>query len=120
MGLPTRSSGGHHSAPVVATFPDFDIDSNLIRHPTIHFYDHGKKSKAKPAGQHGAEIRRAILDALPVDVSALTNSSFDTHLPFTIEFERHERGKTVYFNLCWQNTRGEKGPWGEIQSAIIP
>jgi hypothetical protein len=22
--------------------------------------------------------------------------------------------------LCWENTRGRKGPWSEIQSAIIP
>jgi hypothetical protein len=120
MGLPTRHSGGHHPAPVATTYPDFDIDSSLIRHLTVHFYDQGSKSKAKPAGQHGAEIRWAILDAMPVDVSALTNSSFDTRTPFTLEFEGHQRGKTIYFSLRWENTRGEKGPWSEIQSAIIP
>jgi hypothetical protein len=31
-----------------------------------------------------------------------------------------QRGKTVYFALRWENTRGEKGPWSEIMSAIIP
>jgi hypothetical protein len=79
-----------------------------------------KKSKAKPAGQHGAEIRWAISDTPVVDVAALARSSFDTRTPFTLEFQGHERGQTVYFCLCWENTRGEKGPWSEIQSAIIP
>ena len=121
MGLPKHSSGGKTPAPVATTYPDFDIDSGTIRRLTIHFFDQGsKKSKAKPKGQHGSEIKWAILSAPPVDVADLIHSSFDTHTPFTLEFEGHERGKTVYFCLCWENTRGEKGPWSEIQSAIIP
>jgi hypothetical protein len=43
-----------------------------------------------------------------------------THTPFTLEFDENERGKTIYFCLCGENTRGEKGPWSEIQNAIIP
>jgi hypothetical protein len=35
-------------------------------------------------------------------------------------FENDQRGKTVYFALRWENTRGEKGPWSAIQIAIIP
>jgi hypothetical protein len=120
LGLPIHKSGRTPS-PVATTYPDYDIDSSTIRRLTVHFYDQGKKtSKAKPAGQHGAEIRWAILDTPPVDVKELAQSAFDTRTPFTIEFEGHERGKTIYFCLCWENTRGEKGPWSEIQSAIIP
>ncbi|MDR2292639.1 MAG: hypothetical protein LBE11_04100 [Prevotellaceae bacterium] len=108
-------------APVATTYPDFDVDSSVIRRLTIHFYDSGsRKSKAKPAGQHGAEIRWAILDAPPVSIGDLIRSSFDTHTPFTFEFDENQRGLTVYFCLCWENTRGEKGPWSEIISAVVP
>ena len=48
------------------------------------------------------------------------HSEFDTASPFTLNFQGHERGKTVYFCLRWENTVGEKGPWGEIYSAIVP
>jgi hypothetical protein len=120
LGIPIHSKGRHPS-PLATTYPDFDVDSSMIRRLTIHFYDQGSvKSKAKPAGQHGAEIRWAILDTPPVDVKELIHSSFDTRTPFTLEFEGHECGKTVYFCLCWENTRGEKGPWSKIVSAIIP
>jgi hypothetical protein len=51
---------------------------------------------------------------------ALIHSEFDTASPFTLNFQGHERGKTVYFCLRWENTVGEKGPWGEIYSAIVP
>ncbi|MDR1382376.1 MAG: hypothetical protein LBJ67_00805 [Planctomycetaceae bacterium] len=120
MGLPKRNTT-HTPAPVATTYPDFDIDRSTLRRLTIHFYDQGKeKSKAKPNGQHGAEIRWAILDSPPTKLDDLVHSSFDTHTPFTLEFDEDQRGKTVYFALRWENTRGEKGPWGEIESAIIP
>jgi hypothetical protein len=120
LGLPIYKTTRTHT-PVATTYPDFDIDSGTIRRLTIHFYDQGsKKSKAKPAGQHGAEIKWVMSDTPVVDVKDLIQSAFDTHTPFTLEFEGHERGKTVYFCLCWENTRGEKGPWSPIQSAIVP
>jgi hypothetical protein len=106
---------------VATTYPDIDIDSSTIRRLILHFFDQGqKKSKAKPSGQHGAEIRWAMLDTPPASLKDLVNSSFDTHTPFTLEFDQNERGRTVYFCLRWENTRGDKGPWSEIMSAIIP
>jgi hypothetical protein len=69
---------------------------------------------------HGAEIAWAILDTPPVNWDALTHSSFDTHTPFRLTFGGDQRGKTLYFALRWENTTGEKGPWNEIQNAIIP
>jgi hypothetical protein len=108
-------------APVATTYPDFDIDSSIIRRLSVHFYDQGsKKSKAKPEGQHGVEIRWAMTDTPPATIAELTNSSFDTHTPFILNFEENQRGKSIYFCLSWENTRGEKGPWSEIQSAIVP
>jgi hypothetical protein len=61
-----------------------------------------------------------ISDVPVVDVNELIHSAFDTRTPFSLEFQGHERGKTVYLALRWENTRGEKGPWSSVQSAIIP
>jgi hypothetical protein len=120
MGLPIHKTTRTPS-PVATTYPDFDVDSGTIRRLTVHYYDQGqKKSKAKPDGQHGAEICWAILDSPPLNISDLVNSFFDTRTPLTLEFEESQRGKRVYFCLRWENTRGEKGPWSEIVSAIIP
>ena len=111
----------HTPAPIADTYPDYDVNTGTIRRLTVHFYDQGqKKSKAKPEGQHGAEIRWAILGSPPTKIDDLVHSSFDTRTPFTLQFDEDQRGKTVYFCLCWENTRGEKGPWSEIVSAIIP
>jgi hypothetical protein len=80
----------------------------------------GHKSKAKPYGVNGAVIAYAVLDAPPADVSALTRSVPATRTPHVLEFTEEERGKTVYVAICWQNEKGEKGPWSEIESAIVP
>jgi hypothetical protein len=102
------------------SFPEFIIGTSLIRCLTVIFRDCGSSSKAKPRGVHGAEICWAILDRPPVSVEELVRSGFATRSPFRLMFDDSERGKTVYFCLRWESTRGEKGPWGEIVMAIIP
>lgn len=107
-------------SPVPSTYPEFEIDSSMIRRLTIHFRDNGSKSKAKPHRVHGAEIRWALSETPITNPSELAHSNFDTASPFTFEFTGGERGQTVYFCLRWENMRGEEGPWGEIGSAVIP
>jgi hypothetical protein len=119
MGLPVHKSG-RTPAPVPGGTPVFKIDTSVIRRLTVHFYDDSNERRAKPAGVHGAEIKWDFSDAPVVNPDKLTHSGFDTASPYTIEFAGEDRGRTVYFALRWENTRGEKGPWGEIISAIVP
>jgi hypothetical protein len=119
MGIEIRDASWTPVKPP-KTYPEFTVDSSMIRCLRISFRDLGSKSKAKPYGVHGAEIRWAILDKPPVLVEELVHSNFDTHSPFELTFTDHERGKSVYFCLRWENTRGEKGPWSEIVMAIVP
>ena len=106
--------------PAPATYPEFSIDSSVIRQLSVRFHDQGSTSKAKPHGVHGAEIRWGILDEVPTDVDDLRTSSFATRSPLTLSFHEYERGKSVYFCLRWENTHSQKGPWSEIVRAIIP
>jgi hypothetical protein len=120
MGLPIHKTT-HTPAPIAKTFPEFDVDTGVIRRLVISFYDQGKKkSKAKPDGQHGVELRWAVLTAPPTKLDELVHSTFNTHTPIVLEFDEDQRGKTIYFCICWENTRGEKGPRSNIVNAIIP
>jgi hypothetical protein len=86
----------------------------------IKFGDIETGKRGKPLGQTGAELAYAILDNKPEDWDELSHSIFSTRSPFRLSFKGTERGKILYFALRWQNTRGEKGPWSEIMSVIIP
>jgi hypothetical protein len=119
MGLPIYKTT-RTPVPVPTTYPRFDVDTSIIRHLTVHFYDEGSRRKAKPAGVHGCEIRWDIRDAPPATMDDLLRSALDTRTPFTLGFEENQRGKTVWLCLCWENTTGAKGPWSEMVSAIIP
>ena len=107
-------------APVPTSYPIATVDSSIMRRLTINFRDSEGFAIAKPKGVHGAEIKWGIDIEYPIDTSMLPNSSFDTRTPFMLEFLNTERGKKVYFCMRWENTVGVKGPWGIIETAIVP
>jgi hypothetical protein len=106
--------------PRPATVPDADADTSISRQVTVHFWDRGSTSRAKPHGVHGAEIRWAILDHEPVSVKELINSDFDTASPFTLFFDESDRGKRLYYSLRWESNNNKKGSFGDIYSVVIP
>jgi hypothetical protein len=109
-------------APVAVTWPVVTrIDSGTILRLTLKYKDsESAVSRAKPDHTTGAEIRHAILDAPPTSTDDLIHSDFSTRSSYTFIFDENQRGKTVWFRLRWENTRGQKGPWSELYSAIIP
>jgi hypothetical protein len=120
LGIPIHKTT-RTPVPVATEYPGIEIDTSIIRQIIIYFFPLGhKRSEAKPDGQKSVEIHWAISDIPVIDTGELTNSAIDTRSPFTIIFQGHERGKTVYFTLRWLNNRGEPGPWSEIVDAIIP
>ena len=119
MSLPKRTSGQAPPAPVATTPPWYKVVLALIATITI-YYGATPGKKAKPKGQHGVECCYLISDTPVVDYALLVHSVFDTNSPLAIEFSGNDRGKTVYFALRWENSRGQKGPFGPIMSAIIP
>jgi hypothetical protein len=119
MGLPV-----HDPKPTPVSDPD-TMPVATVKTPSpgvveCHFVDSKSGKKAKPAGVHGCEFRWIISYTAPTDWEQLIHSSFSTRTPIRISFEGNDRGKTIYFALRWENTRGVKGPWSEIANAIIP
>jgi hypothetical protein len=59
----------------------------------------------------------------PEDGDGLPHSTFTKRKKYRFDFPEEDRGKTVYFCLRYENSKGGKkgeGPWGPIFSAIIP
>jgi hypothetical protein len=106
--------------PVPTTRPELDVDVLDVRRLRLRFHDMGSSNNARPYGVNGAVVAYAVRDTPPSSPNDLTRTVLATRTPFTLEFTEEERGKTVYFAICWQNERGERGPWSEIESAIVP
>jgi hypothetical protein len=107
--------------PAPTTSPQLKPDTGTRRHIHVYYQDENSTRRGKPAGVRGVEIRWAVLDAPPADIAQLTNSSFDTKAPLDLEFSEADRGKKVFMCGRWEIDReGIKGPWGDIEEAIIP
>jgi hypothetical protein len=106
--------------PAPTLSPVFNINIFGIHCLSVDFYSIGSRKKAKPHGISGAVIAYSVLDAPPASPVALTRSVLATRTPHTLEFIEEERGQKVYIAICWQNAKGEKGPWSNIESAIVP
>jgi hypothetical protein len=120
MGLPVYT-GSRSPVGVPASVPVLTVRLNNLREVSVYYHGSVSGSRGKPAHVHGIEIRWAILDHFPADISELTQSAFDTSSPCTLKFAEHERGLRVYMCGRWEIQReGEKGSFGEIAEAVIP
>jgi hypothetical protein len=119
MGLHVRDSA-YSAIHVPTTRPELDIDVFDVRRLKVKFREMGSDSKAKPYGINGALIVYAVLDVPPVRIEELTSGVLATRTPHVIQFDEDKRGKTVYVAICWQNRKGENGPWSDIEKAIVP
>jgi hypothetical protein len=101
--------------------PALTVRFNNPRELPVYYHDGVSGGRGKPANVHGIEIRWAVLDHFPADISELTQSAFDTASPCVLKFAEHERGLRVYMCGRWEIQReGEKGSFGEIVEAVIP
>lgn len=92
---------------------------NRLEH-TVHFADSTTPTvKAKPAGVRGAQIWVKIGTTPPASASDLQFLATDTRTPYVAQFDAADAGKTAYYWLRWENTKGETGPWSAVASATI-
>jgi hypothetical protein len=115
----TVPDGTHTPAPVPVTHPVIKIDfSEPMRH-TLHIADEEKDGKAKPAGVKECEIWYKVADEEPAQLDDLHYAGSSSKATFLVHFDVPQRGKKVWYNARWVNTRGEKGPWGEFENAFV-
>jgi hypothetical protein len=77
-----------------------------------------------PYGMNGAVVYYAVRgpgEPVPATVEDLTVSELASASHYIIKsFKSGDEGKRVYVTLCWENEKGEQGPWSPIQSMILP
>ena len=120
MGLPARGTNSREPSPIATEPPTVRVILDRVRTLVIEFGNAATGKRRKPRGQHGSECIYVISDHPVTSLDELIHSTFDTDSPLVLEFREEDRGKIVYFALRWENTRGEKGPFSVIFSAMIP
>lgn len=116
----TVSDGSKTPVAVPTTAPVGRIEQlNRLEH-TIHFGDATTPtSKAKPAGVRGCQVWVKVGTTPVASASELHFLATDTRSPYVAHFDNTDSGKTAYYWLRWENTKGEPGPWSPPVSATI-
>jgi hypothetical protein len=120
MGFPERHEGAGTPSKPPTEYVEPTIVLTGPAMVKIEYQVKGEAKRAKPKNCHGMETKSAILDNKPVDWSELTESVFSTASPLKLTFSGEQRGKVLFFACRWENNIGQKGPWSEIYSVIIP
>jgi hypothetical protein len=116
----TDHDESHTPIPEPQTRPEFNFKVLDLLKIRIDFHDLGSESRAIPYGDNGAVFCYALSDALISDYALLTKTMLLTHSPWTLNLPPEARGKTLSGAMVWQNEKGEKGNWSEIQSIVVP
>jgi hypothetical protein len=119
--LNLRAPDTHRTpVPAAAHSPKMDVDKNEYLLQTLRITNpETPHTQAMPKGQK-VVIEMYIGEAglapanIPFSVGFLA-----TRFLHRINFSIADVSKTVYYRCCYENTRGEKGPWGEMISEVI-
>ena len=116
----TVSAGTRTPVGVPGTAPVGQIELLNRLEQTINFADAtSPTSKAKPASVRGCQVWLKIGTTPPASASELHFLATDTRSPYVAQFDATDAGKTAYYWLRWENTKGETGPWSAPVSATI-
>lgn len=66
-----------------------------------------------------ANAEKHELTQVPVSGEDLPFSKFTRRKKDRMEFDPRDSGKRVYFCAQYENSKGDKGPWGEMYDALI-
>lgn len=113
---------GDSAAPTgpAATWPVFTVTSAGHLRLEAAFRDSATPgSRAKPAGMLGAEVWLKVGGAAPTQESETHFLGLDTKTPYLHEFEPGELGQPAHIRGRWISSKGEKGPWGPVATAIV-
>jgi hypothetical protein len=71
---------------------------------------------------HCIEIRWEYVTAVTAtpNPERFLHTEVDTATPYVLHLNPDDQGKQLYVVARWENTTGEKGPWGEIMTTIVP
>jgi hypothetical protein len=93
--------------------------------PDPHRSEHGFRIYYGIMPPGGASMEAATgtkreLMKVPLSGKELPFSKFTRRKRDRLDFPQEDSGKTAYFCICYENSKGDSGPWGPVFSSIIP
>jgi hypothetical protein len=87
----------------------------------LRIMDSETGKEAVPYGYNGAVVFYGVFDEPPSGPEKLPKSVLASTCIFPLnDFKPEEEGRRAYIALQWENEHGQRGPWSDMQSMIVP
>jgi hypothetical protein len=111
-------------APVPGTTPKVETHAGfgnqiIVRYEQTGFGEGSTKFRAKPPHVHHMEFRYKIGGPPPASPSDCGETELISKIPYKINFNSTDSGKTLYWYARWVNTRNQPGPWTHVYASIV-
>jgi hypothetical protein len=119
MGVhPKDTTHTTHPAPV--SQPDTVVD-NTVNHyeHRLRALDHETRGAAKPADAYGVCYAWQVGGEKPASGADLPKSKFTRKTTHVVTHTEADKGKTAYYAACYENSKGDQGPWSPVEDAVI-
>ncbi|MDR1399171.1 MAG: hypothetical protein LBJ41_04545 [Treponema sp.] len=119
LGLPRRD---HKPSPIPrpTSRPTLKVLPTNNRQHTVTAVNQKTGKRSKPDDAYGVRFVWEIRDTLPVNAEDLRHSIFHRKVVTVFDYTEEDRGKKVFYAGCYENAKGDSGPWSDIIMAIIP
>jgi hypothetical protein len=116
---PRDAAQTHHGPP--ASQPDTVVENtaNHFEHK-LRAINHETGGASKPEDAYGVRYVWQVGGEKPAsgaDMRGLTKFSRKT--TFVVSHSEADKTKTCYYVTCYENSRGEQGPWSPVEEAVI-
>jgi PIN domain nuclease of toxin-antitoxin system len=119
LGLPVRDRNPTPKPKPVGR-PLLKVRPTNNRQHTITAINQETGKKTKPENVHGVRFVWEIRDTAPTNADDLRRSVFRIKTVEVFDYSEEDRGKKVFYAACYENAKGDAGPWSDIVEAIIP
>ena len=119
LGLPTRDKRPT-SKPRPTSRPVLEILPTNNRQHTGTAVNQATGKNTKPNDAYGVRYVWEIREVAPVNAEDLRHSVFRRKVSEVFNYNEEDRGKKVFYAACYENAKGESGPWSDIIEALIP
>jgi hypothetical protein len=115
---PADTTPTHRPAPT--SQPDTDVlpSANHYEHK-VRALNHETGDTTKPADAYGVRYAWQVGGIKPATGADLPKTQFNRRTTLTVTYTEADKGQTAYYATCYENSKGETGPWSPITESVI-
>jgi hypothetical protein len=119
MGIhPADRTPTSHGTPTSQPDTVVENSANHFEHK-VRALNHATGSTSKPADAYGVRYAWQVGGEKPASGEDLPNSKFSRKTTFTVTHTEADKAKTAYYAACYENGKGDTGPWSPVEEAVI-